>query len=361
MRNENASALRTAADRIMAVRTSWEGVGLFVIENLETGAVGMTLVPTDAPRPNWSQALIDREPGWDRYEDLQLVPVLQRWGAAAGSARWGELANLLALHVPRSLVTAMPPAGRRLAAAPGMAVHALPPDAGADPILGRLVAWLLPWERIAVDDQRHACAPWAPRRGVSWTWTAEALHGAGGRTRDERLAAGGMIQWGVLAAWPSVIDAVTAFLLAQAAALEATPPVEGAPAALAPASARRQRRGGPLSKDRRAVVLVAVHEALTGKTDKARPGQSRQFAAYEWALCSKALNVSAALAGIRLDWCPDWYMERLRQERGTELTVADLLGTVKTARAFANSVREGMTEQQRMWVVGVGKVQHGTT
>jgi hypothetical protein len=152
---------------------------------------------------------------------------------ALPDTRWGELLNLLALHVPRALVTAMPAATRSLACGHGMGVHTLPPAQDADPLLGRLVAWLLPWERLAVGEGVDACAYWLPQRGVSRTWTGTALHGAGGRTRDERVAAGGMIEWGVLACWPSVLDAVVAFLLAQAEALPATQPAASAPVASA--------------------------------------------------------------------------------------------------------------------------------
>jgi hypothetical protein len=337
MRNENASALRTAADRIMAVRPSWEGVGLFVIENLETGAVGMTLVPTDAPRPNWSQALIDREPGWDRHEDQQLVPVLQRWGAAAGGARWGELATLLALHVPRSLVAAMPPASRRLAAGPGLAVHMLPPDPGADPILGRLVAWLLPWERIAVNDDRHACVPWAPRRGVSRAWTAEALHGAGGRTRDERVAAGGMIQWGVLAAWPSVIDAVTAFLLAQAEALEAMPPVEGAPEAPAP----RQRKGGSLNQAQRRLVALAVVARRVPAIAREDVQATQCASVVAWIGKHREDHVPVdELRSLRFEGLPPAWLDLAAQQYPAGVALADLAGWNRTltGKQFRNDV-----------------------
>ena len=161
MHNENSSALRTAAERIMAVRPQWEGIGLFIIENLETGACGMALVPADATPPDWSQALVDQEPGWDRHEDVHLATGLgRRWyrhlADALPDTRWGELLNLLALHVPRALVTAMPAATRSLACGHGMGVHTLPPAQDADPLLGRLVAWLLPWERLAV--------AWTPAR-----------------------------------------------------------------------------------------------------------------------------------------------------------------------------------------------------
>jgi hypothetical protein len=60
----------------------------FTIENIETGAVGMTLVPADAPAPDWTAALISQQPGWDRHEDLLLAQALPRWCPAQPTARW---------------------------------------------------------------------------------------------------------------------------------------------------------------------------------------------------------------------------------------------------------------------------------
>lgn len=236
MANHDDAALRQAADRIMAERPRWEGVGLLVLENLDTGACSIVLIPADAPRPDWTDELLHAG-GWDRHEDLNLATWLQRWGAAIGAdgtmRRWGEWTNLLHLHVPTALVAAMPAAQRRLACGHGLGVHAAPPVQGASELLGRLVAWLLPWERLAVGDGRQACAHWLGPRAVLQQWRAIGLvHGAGGRTAAERTAGGGLVEWGVLAAWPSTIDAVVAFLLAQADGLDAMPrtPAAGAPA-----------------------------------------------------------------------------------------------------------------------------------
>ncbi|MBU6335796.1 MAG: hypothetical protein KGS47_15525 [Chloroflexi bacterium] len=348
MANHDGAALRQAAERIMAERPRWEGVGLLAIENLETSACGLVLVPEGVQRPDWTQPLVDREPGWDRHEDLNLPRVLQRWAAAQPSgawARWTEFSNLLNLHVPAALVSGMPAAPRRLACGHGFNVHALPPAADASDLLGRLVAWLLPWERFEHGDAPPACAHWLPRQGVQRAWLdVPLLHGAGGRTCEERVAAGGMREWGVAVAWPSVMDAVAAFLLAQADALDAMPRT---PAAGAPAFSGSARRPGRLSKDRRHVVLVAVHEALTGSSAKERPGQERQDAAYRWACDNKERNVHAALAKVSADWCPGWYVERLRDEHGSAVTVAHLLDTVRDADAFATSVRKGMKEKHR--------------
>ncbi len=362
--------MREAANRINAQRHHWIGVGLMAVENLQSGATSAILIPDDAERPDWSvdlrHALSDV---WLRSEDVCLVQYLfpKWWNSLSHrpDRRWTEFFNLMHLSCPAHLLAGLPAPSRRLSVIQGVSAHALPISvAPSTEILDRLIAWLFPWERISLRDGHHACAYWLSPTNVPRLWAVPCALGDGGRTREERMASGGMAEWGVVLAWPCALDAMVVFLLAQADALEAVPPVEGAPEAPAPASARRQRRGGVLSKDRRAVVLVAVHEALTGKTYEARPGQPRQFAAYEWARCSKALNVHAALAGIRLDWCPDWYLERLHQEHGTALTVADLLGTAKTAEAFATDVRKGMKSKQRAEPavpVPSGEKAHGGT
>ena len=100
--------------------------------------------------------------------------------------------------------------------------------------------------------------------------------------------------------------------------------------------------------DRRHVVLVAVHEALTGSSAKERPGQERQYAAYRWACVNRLLIAHTALAKVGADWCPQWYVDRLRDEHGTAVTVEHLLGTIRDAEAFATSVRKGMKEKQRL-------------
>jgi hypothetical protein len=348
MRNE-VSALRTAAERIMAMRSHWDGVGLFVIENLDTGAVGMTLVPADATPPDWSQELLDGSPGFDRAEDQQLAFSLgRRWyrhlADALPDTRWGALSNLLKLHVPPALVAAMPGATRRLACGHGFGVHALPPDPDADPLLGRLVAWLLPWERLEPDAVPPICAYWVPRRGVSRTWTAEALHGAGGRTRDERVAAGGMIQWGVLACWPSAIDAVTAFLLAQAEALEAMPG-KGAPAVPAPVSARGERKDGPLNQAQRRLVALAVMARRVPAIAREEVQATQCASAVAWIGKHREDHVPAdELRSLRFEGLPPAWLDLAAQQYPAGVALADLAGwnSKLTGRQFRNDIAKAL-------------------
>ncbi len=358
-----AAAVRAVVERIQAERKDWDGVGLMAVEHLETGACGVVLVPVDAPAPDWSQALLDGAPGWERDEDVSLVPWLKRWHADLSSrpdGRWTEWTNLLRRHCPAALVAGLPEPVRQVAVRHGLDVHALPPTAGDD-LLGRLVAWALPWTVLNLETAGRACCHWVGPEGLTRLWTRDASMGAAGRTQQDRVGAGGLCEWGILAAWPSAIDVLVGFLLAQADAMEAC--VDDPVAAPKPVRGAWKLR--PLSKDRRHVVLVAVHEALTGKTEKVRPGQDRQRDAYEWALRSGALNVHAALAGISLDWCPTWFLDRLREEHGTALTVADLLGTAtKTVEAFATDVRKGMKSKQRAEPavpVPFGEMAHGGT
>ena len=83
MANHDDAALRQAADRIIAERQRWEGVGLLAIENLETGACGLLLVPASVPAPDSSEELRIGAPGWEQHEDVSLAQWLRRWARDA--------------------------------------------------------------------------------------------------------------------------------------------------------------------------------------------------------------------------------------------------------------------------------------
>ena len=225
-----AAAVRAAVERIQAERKDWQGVGLMAIEHLVSGACGVVLVPADVPAPDWSRHLLERAPCWEQHEDVSLVPWLKRWHADLSSRpdeRWTEWANLLRRHCTSALIASLPEPSRQVAVRHGLEVHALPPAAGDD-LLGRLVAWALPWQELTMPrkdggegrKRTRACTSWVSQPGLVRSWTQEASMGAAGLTRLERLRAGGLHQWGILSAWPSAIDVLVAFLVAQADSME---------------------------------------------------------------------------------------------------------------------------------------------
>jgi hypothetical protein len=353
MNESERSALRNAAERINAERSAWDGVGFMAIENLETGACGLVLVPKGTPRPNWSKELQDASPAWERYEDQQLAQWLpRRWGAdLTTDDRFPELMNLLKLHLPAALVAKLPAPSRRLACGRGFAVHTVPPAALTDDLLARLVAWLSPWQPMVVDtDGRYACNWWdGIPAGTSRMWhPCSCVFGAAGRTNVERIAATGAIQWGLITGWSSVIDAVVAYLLATADTLDAAPRV---PAGDAPTEERTRISGAliRLTKARRHVVLVAVHGVVTRTSNKNQPTAERQRAAHEWACDNKGKDVRYELASAHAVWCPAWYSELLRSESppGSPITVESLLDGETDAGRFVGNVRTGMTAAHR--------------
>jgi hypothetical protein len=350
MKEAERSALRNAAERINAERSAWDGVGFMAIENLETGACGLVLVPKGTPRPNWSKELQDASPGWERHEDLQLAQWLPRcWGAdLTTDDRFPELMNLLKLHLPAALVAKLPAPSRGLACGRGFAVHTVPAAALTGDLLARLVAWLSPWQPMVVDpDGRYACNWWdGIPAGTSRMWhPCSCVFGAAGRTNVERIAATGAIQWGLITGWSSVIDAVVAYLLAMADTPEAAPSLP-AGAATKEKLTPTKRMPARLSKDRRHVVLVAVYEVAMGTKEKARPGTLRQDAAFIWASNWKTLNIRNHLASASRDWCPQWFVDLLCKEHGDAVTVEDLLEVCDESQ-FRDSVRKGMQPKQQ--------------
>ena len=352
MHESEGSDLRNAAARINAERSAWDGVGFMAIANLETGACGLVLVPKGTPRPDWSRELQDTSPGWERHEDVQLAQWLPRcWGADLSMGdRFPELMNLLNRHIPARLLAQLPAPSRHLACGYGLGVHALPAVAGSSELLGRLVEWLQPWERLVVDPagrkwahHLHAC----PCAGLRmWNPTCCGM-GAGGRTSGDRIAATGALEWGLIAGWSSVIDAVVAYLLAMADTLDAAGAAPSVPAGDATKS-RRRRKQPPLSKARCHVVLVAVFEKVKcNKVDAAPPTKLQQQAAFTWALESKDLDVIAVVRNLGNTWVPSWWIDCLVQKHSKGLLVSDLLHGVKTERQFRTSVRYGLREDQR--------------
>jgi hypothetical protein len=350
MSNSVSSALRDAAEQINAQRSAWDGVGFMAIENLETGACGLVLVPKGTPRPDWSRELQDASPGWERHEDLQLAQWLPRgWGADLSIGdRFPELMNLLNRHIPARLLAQLPAPSRHLACGYGLGVHALPAVAGSSELLGRLVAWLQPWERLVVDP---AGRNWAhhllacPCAGLRMWNPACCGMGASGRTSEERIAATGALEWGLIAGWSSVIDAVVAYLVAMADTMEAAPSLPAGDVTKEKHT-RIQGRLRRLSKDRRHVVLVAVHEVATRTRDKAPPGKTRQETAYKWAHDNKQLDIRTHLASASSVWCPQWFVDLLCKEYRNAVTVEDLLEVCDEPQ-FRDSVRKGMKPEQQ--------------
>ena len=357
--------MRAAVERIQAERKDWQGVGLMAIEHLESGACGVVLVPSDVPAPDWSRQLLERAPGWEQHEDVSLVSWLKRWHADLSSRpdeRWTEWTNLLRRHCPATLVASLPPASRQLAARRGFDVHALPPAAGDD-LLGRLVAWALPWTVLNLETAERACCHWIGPAGLTRLWTREASMGAAGLTHQERVGAGGLYQWGILAAWPSAIDVLVAFLLAQADAMEAC--TDDPVAASKPMRGARKLR--PLSKDRRSVVLVAVHQCFvrgSAKPERERPGRAAQRAAFDWALKNQGIDTMPFLKTLSADWIPPWYLDALRSEFGESAPVSCLLMNERNGEAFEGKVRKGLDKDQRREParsVPVSEMEHGGT
>jgi hypothetical protein len=360
MTNSVSSELRNAAEQINAQRSAWDGVGFMAIENLTTGACGLVLVPKGTPRPDWSKELQDASLGnawfedqpvvapvenaWERHEDLQLAQWLpRRWGADLSTDdRFPELMNLLKLHLPAALVAKLPAPSRGLACGRGFAVHTVKSAPLSDDLRARLVAWLLPWKRMVVGEGRHVCSWYhALPAGVSLMWNpVEALHGADGRSLEEREAAGGMAQWGLITGWSSVIDAVVAYLLAMADTLEAAGAVPSAPAGDA-LEEKRKRTRKTLPNGCRQVVLIAVYELANHIRDKKRPGKQRQLAAYKWACANKTLDIRAYLASASSDWCLPRFVDLLCKEYDNAVTVEDLLRS-RNETAFRDSVRKGL-------------------
>jgi hypothetical protein len=171
------------------------------------------------------------------------------------------------------------------------------------------------------------------------------VFGAAGLTNDERIAATGAIQWGLITGWSSVIDAVVAYLLAMADTLEAAPSLPAGDATKEKHT-RIQGRLRRLSKDRRHVVLVAVHEVATRTRDKAPPGKTRQETAYKWAHDNKQLDIRTHLASASSVWCPQWFVDLLCKEYRNAVTVEDLLEVCDEPQ-FRDSVRKGMKPEQQ--------------
>lgn len=365
---DSVSVLRQAAQCIQAQRARWDGVGLLVVENQDQCVAGAVLVPSDVPRPSWHarQAEALRTPAawygpddaapasaatlpctlptFETHEELWLVEWLSKWlgthGAATCHGRWTEFANLLA---STGALDCPPAAERQVAVAGGPAGCYLPAGA-ATPLgafLAGLVAWLHPVATWTLEDGTRVYGHAPGPQDVHRAWTPVlAWHGNAGRTSAERVAAGGLREWGAVLAWPNVVDCVVAYLLHAAAAPEAKP------ARRAARASDGKRR--PLSKDRRHVVLVAVHEVITsGHAGIARPDKARQESAYRWARDNLDRDVRAEVAGVGTDWAPKWYAEWLCADYPHTLKVADLLDAVPDSDRFRQSVRDGMKEEQR--------------
>ena len=314
-----AAAVRAAVERIQAERKDWQGVGLMAIEHLETGACGVVLVPADAPVPDWSQELCSNIAPWLTQEDFLLPNVLWRWHADLSSRpdeRWTEWTNLLRRHCPAALAASLPRASRQLAVGHGFVVRAPRPAAGDD-LLGRLVAWALPWQELPPTscengaggrNQTRVCASWLNPPGLVRMWTVDAALGAagldpekGGRDPETRLREGGMVQWGVLVAWPSAIDVLVGFLLAQADAMDCA----GGPTG--PLMVRRHEVR--LNQAQRRALALAIACARVEPIRREDSQSERCRLAIKWFTLNRESHVSPDelrrldFPGLSAEWC----------------------------------------------------------
>jgi hypothetical protein len=344
--------LRNAAARINAERSAWDGVGFMAIENLENGACGLVLVPKGTPRPNWSKELQDASPGWERYEDQQLAQWLpRRWGAdLTTDDRFPELMNLLKLHLPAALVAKLPAPSRGLACGRGFAVHTVPPAALTDDLLARLVAWLSPWQPMVVDpDGRYACNWWdGIPAGTSRMWhPCSCVFGAAGRTNDERIAATGAIQWGLVTGWSSAIDAVVAYLLAMADTLDAAP--------IAPAGdalnekPQRAKTSQTLTQAQGRLIAFALASSREPQI-ASLIGAARDELVLKWVKEHAKEHIPATeLRALKFDGLPAEWLDLAARDYPAGCSVADLasLRDNLTAKRFRSDVAKARGEISR--------------
>jgi hypothetical protein len=355
MHESEGSDLRNAAARINAERSGWDGVGFMAIENLETGACGLVLVPKGTPRPNWSKELQDASPGWERHEDVQLAQWLPRcWGADLSMGdRFPELMNLLNRHIPARLLAQLPAPSRRLACGYGLGLHALPAVAGSSELLGRLVEWLQPWERLVVDPagrkwahHLHAC----PCAGLRmWNPTCCGM-GAGGHTSGDRIAATGALEWGLIAGWSSVIDAVVAYLLAMADTLDAAGAVLSAPAGDAlNEKPQRAKTSQTLTQAQGRLIAFALASSREPQI-AVLIGTPRDELVLEWVKAHASDHISASvLRALKFDGLPAEWLDLAARDYPAGCSVADLasLRDNLTAKRFRSDVAKARGEISR--------------
>jgi hypothetical protein len=239
-----------------------------------------------------------------------------------------------------------------LACGRGFAVHTVKPAALSADLRAHLVAWLLPWKRMVVGEGRHVCSWYhALPAGVSLMWNpVEALHGADGRSREEREAAGGMVQWGLIAGWSSVIDAVVAYLLAMADTLEA-----------ADASSRMLAGDGQNEKPQRAKKpetltqakrrLIAFALASFREPQIARLiGTARDELVLEWVKAHASDHISAStLRALKFDGLPPELLDLAARDYPAGCSVKDLacLRDKLSAAQFRSDVAKALGEISR--------------
>lgn len=160
---------------------------------------------------------------------------------------------------------------------------------------------------------------------------------AGGLSAGERLKAKGFREWGVLVTWPNCATVLGAYLESVAA---------GGRSSNQPSKVDKpsKRTRGPLSKDRCALVLVAIYEELNLTTPPPSPPDAdRQRAAFGWACKNKGKFIREQIKAIKRTWLPKWFVADLSLDEGTACTVADLLRETKHEKAFRQLVRNALT------------------
>ena len=385
MHESEGSDLRNAAARINAERSGWDGVGFMAIENLETGAFGLVLVPKGTPRPDWSKELQDAgnawhevqpvapvedaspgnevqpvallENAWERYEDQQLAQWLRRrWGAdLTTDDRFPELMNLLKLHLPAALVAKLPAPSRGLACGRGFNAHTVKPAALSADLRARLVAWLIPWERTLFVEGRQVCAWWHTLpAGVSLMWNpVEALHGADGRSCEEREAAGGMVQWGLITGWSSVIDAVVAYLLAMADTLDAAGATPMVPASDAPnEKPQRAKKPETLTQAKGRLIVFALASSREPQI-AVLIGTPRDELVLEWVKAHASDHISASvLRALKFDGLPAEWLDLAARDYPAGCSVADLasLRDKTSAAQFRSDVTKALSVAKELGV-----------
>jgi hypothetical protein len=201
--------------------------------------------------------------------------------------------------------------------------------------LAKLVNWLCSVDSGEEQWELAHGKPEPARPPLRFTGTA------GGLSAGERLKAKGFREWGVLVIWPNQADVLAAYLESVTAEGRSShqPSKVGKPS---------KERRGTLSKDRCALVLVAIYDELNPATPpQIRPDADRQRAAFEWACENKGMNIRGRIKAIKRPWLPEWFVEDLLRDEKMEGTVEDLLRGTKCEEAFRQLVRNALTHDQQ--------------
>ena len=201
----------------------------------------------------------------------------------------------------------------------------------APEVLGKLVNWLC---SVDEGEERWELAHGTPepaRPPLRFAGTAGGLSGG------ERLKARDFREWGVLVTWSNCASVLAAYLESVAA---------GGRSSTQSSKVHKpsKQTRGPLSKDRCALVLVAIYEELNlTMPPPSRPDADRQRAAFEWACKNKGRIIREQIKALKRSWLPEWFIADLGLDEGAACTVEDLLRETKREAAFRQLVRNALT------------------